>query len=77
MGIRGGADEVGVGRCEHAHSQKKHPCRDCRFCQWCGDDRCHLCRMPARQEKKLSLAEQVALYEAVNCGRKQGGGSSD
>lgn len=46
---------------------KKHPCPDCTFCQWCGDDRCRLCRgMCARPRTKLSLAEQVALYEAVN-----------
>jgi len=24
-------------------SQKKHPCKDCFHCQWCSDDRCHLC----------------------------------
>ncbi|HEY3448597.1 MAG TPA: hypothetical protein VGK67_19730 [Myxococcales bacterium] len=23
---------------------KKHPCRDCHFCQWCSDDRCGMCR---------------------------------
>ena len=23
---------------------KKHPCPDCRFCQWCADSRCNLCR---------------------------------
>jgi len=46
---------------------KKHPCPDCTFCQWCGDDRCRLCRGTcARPRTKLSLAEQVALYEAVN-----------
>jgi hypothetical protein len=22
---------------------KKHPCRDCYFCQWCSDTRCDLC----------------------------------
>ncbi|HEY6006916.1 MAG TPA: hypothetical protein VIU40_01230 [Geobacteraceae bacterium] len=49
-------------------SGKKHPCPDCRFCQGCGDDRCSLCR--GKREpgaRKLSLAEQIALYEAVNC----------
>ncbi len=23
---------------------KKHPCPDCHDCQWCGDERCELCR---------------------------------
>jgi len=23
---------------------KKHPCRDCFSCQWCGDERCRVCR---------------------------------
>jgi len=22
---------------------KKHPCRDCEYCQQCGDERCELC----------------------------------
>ena len=48
-------------------SPKKHPCPDCRFCQWCSDDRCHLClsnRLPGK--KKLSLEEQIELYESLN-----------
>ncbi len=52
-------------------SPKKHPCPDCRFCQWCSDDRCQLClghRKPCG--KKLSLEEQIALYESLN--RKKG-----
>ncbi|SNB44714.1 hypothetical protein [Geobacter sp. DSM 9736] len=44
---------------------KKHPCPDCTFCQWCGDDRCRLCRAPCAK-RKLSLAEQVELYEKLN-----------
>jgi len=46
---------------------KKHPCPDCHFCQWCSDDRCRLCLgqgCPAR--KKLSLQEQIELYESLN-----------
>jgi hypothetical protein len=46
---------------------KKQPCPDCSFCQWCGDDRCQLCRgRCATGGKKLSLAEQIALYETIN-----------
>jgi hypothetical protein len=49
------------------NTAKKHPCRDCRFCQWCSDDRCQLCLgigKPCR--KKLSQEEQIALYESLN-----------
>lgn len=46
---------------------KKHPCPDCGFCQWCGDDRCRLCRGTcAAPRRKLSQAEQIALYDAIN-----------
>ncbi|HTG82968.1 MAG TPA: hypothetical protein VL949_13570 [Geobacteraceae bacterium] len=47
-------------------TEKKHPCPDCRFCQWCGDDRCALCRGRRCGPRKLSFAEQIALYEEVN-----------
>jgi hypothetical protein len=46
---------------------KKHPCTDCRFCQWCSDDRCHLCRVNKQPEgRKLSLQEQIAVYDSLN-----------
>ncbi|PLX84297.1 MAG: hypothetical protein C0617_08550 [Desulfuromonas sp.] len=46
---------------------KKFPCGDCRMCQWCSDDRCRLCLQSARAcRKKLSMAEQIALYERLN-----------
>lgn len=45
---------------------KKHPCPDCTFCQWCSDDRCRICRCGKRQGRKLSTAEQIALYERLN-----------
>jgi hypothetical protein len=50
---------------------KKHACPDCGFCQWCSDERCGLClkRTPAKK-RKLSLQEQIALYEAVNNGER-------
>ena len=53
------------------HEHKKHPCPDCGFCQWCGDDRCGLCLKRAQAKgRKLSLLEQIALYEAVNSGEQ-------
>lgn len=47
--------------------EKKHACPDCVYCQWCSDDRCRLCRTRhACCRRKLSLAEQIALYESLN-----------
>ncbi|UPU34505.1 hypothetical protein M1B72_13720 [Geomonas paludis] len=51
---------------EDSHNCKKHPCPDCSFCQWCSDDRCRMCRGKHCSRKKLSSAEQIALYEALN-----------
>lgn len=45
---------------------KKYPCPDCKFCQWCSDDRCRKCRGETKCHKKLSVAEQIELYERVN-----------
>lgn len=52
---------------------KKHPCPDCRECQGCSETRCHVCRgqganCAERRFQNLSLAEQCALFEAVNRG---------
>ncbi|MBJ6799350.1 hypothetical protein [Geomonas propionica] len=51
---------------ECAHDCKKHPCPDCSFCQWCSDDRCRMCLGKQSPKKKLSSAEQIALYESLN-----------
>lgn len=46
---------------------KKHPCPDCGCCQWCSDDRCRLClKRSGCRRRRLSLAEQIALYDALN-----------
>ncbi|BCR06372.1 hypothetical protein DESUT3_34410 [Desulfuromonas versatilis] len=45
--------------------EKKHPCPDCKQCQWCSDDRCRLC-LKTGCRKKLSMAEQIALFEKLN-----------
>jgi len=51
---------------------KKHPCPDCTFCQWCSDDRCRLClNCEGCCRRKLSLAEQIELYDALNSGTVQ------
>jgi hypothetical protein len=62
------------GRREKPHSSK-HPCPDCSFCQWCSDDRCSLClRQGCGKKRKLSMAEQIALYDAIN---SKGGALTD
>ncbi|HZV82905.1 MAG TPA: hypothetical protein VFF53_12135 [Geobacteraceae bacterium] len=64
---RGVAEDVNAGSREKSLSHKKHPCPDCTFCQWCGDDRCALClRKGSCRRKKLSVAEQIDLYDAIN-----------
>jgi hypothetical protein len=46
---------------------KKHPCPDCHYCQECSPSRCNVCRGPEGRPKcKLSLQEQIALYEQTN-----------
>lgn len=49
---------------------KKLPCPDCTFCQWCSDDRCRMCRKKSCG-KKLSLREQIELYERINAERQK------
>lgn len=49
-----------------AEKEKKHPCPDCTFCQWCSDDRCRICLGKKGCRKKLSQAEQIELYERIN-----------
>ena len=47
--------------------EKKHPCPDCTYCQWCSDDRCRMClRHSGTCRKKLSMQEQIELYERLN-----------
>lgn len=58
---------------------KKHACPDCRKCQNCAPSRCHLCRGQGAGEAErrfagLSMAEQIALFEAVNRGEVPEGG---
>jgi hypothetical protein len=37
------------------------------MCQWCSDDRCRLCLAAGTGcRKKLSMAEQIALFEEIN-----------
>ena len=58
------------GECESPDSQpgpkKKHPCPDCHFCQFCSDSRCNPCRATGKKPRKLSMAEQIELFEELN-----------
>jgi hypothetical protein len=41
---------------------KKHPCPDCRFCQWCADSRCSLCRcQDDRVSKKCQESNEFKM----------------
>jgi hypothetical protein len=58
-------------KCEGHREGKKHPCPDCHFCQFCAETRCLTCtnernRGKAAVCRKLSLQEQIQLYERVN-----------
>ena len=68
----GGMDRVfepGGGVCQKG---KKHPCPDCSFCQGCAETRCLACRSERNRGsgqpcRKLSIREQILLYEELNC----------
>ena len=47
---------------------KRHPCPDCKCCLECSETRCRLCRQPVCKStgRKLSMAEQIRLYELTN-----------
>lgn len=57
--------------CLQSGTGKKHQCADCHFCQGCSESRCHTCRSSRTRAQgltgsKLSLREQICLYEAIN-----------
>ncbi|MFQ5645408.1 MAG: hypothetical protein ACE5GM_00615 [bacterium] len=43
---------------------RKHPCKDCRFCQWCSDLRCRVCRGTTNQQ------DMPPGTPSVSCARK-------
>lgn len=45
---------------------KKHPCPDCHFCQFCSETRCNACRGKGSVVKKMSLQEQIDLFNKLN-----------
>lgn len=56
---------------------RKHPCPDCHHCQFCSDARCQSCReCGKRRTGKLSLREQIELYERINAGECNTGGTA-
>ncbi|MHC4871004.1 MAG: hypothetical protein ACYTFY_04090 [Planctomycetota bacterium] len=46
---------------------KKHPCPDCKMCQWCSERRCEMCKgwlvKPSREES----AEQQHCCRSGRC----------
>jgi len=49
-------------------SFKKHPCPDCNFCQFCSETRCNACRGKGSIAKKMTIREQIELFEKLNPG---------
>ncbi len=47
---------------------KRHPCPDCQCCLHCQEARCRLCRKSKCEStgRKLSMAEQIQLFELTN-----------
>ncbi len=62
----GACRSAGANGADDPSSRKKHPCSDCSFCQWCGDDRCNLCLGKRGRGRKLSIREQIELYDVIN-----------
>jgi hypothetical protein len=67
----GGLDQVFEPAGGAQKEGKKHPCPDCNFCQACAETRCLTCRSERNRGsavscKKLSLHEQILLYEKIN-----------
>lgn len=57
--------------CKDQESTKKNACPDCHFCQFCSDSRCSAClgtlnRPGAALKRKLSLCEQIRLFDEMN-----------
>lgn len=64
--------------CGKSKSAGKHPCPDCHFCQHCSNDRCSACRgkksgSSGSLYRKLSVKDQILLYERINAQDKQDG----
>ena len=49
--------------------QKKHPCPDCHFCQFCAEIRCIACRRK-KQNPKLTTEQQIDRFEEINRDRR-------
>lgn len=49
-------------------NNNKNPCPDCKMCQNCSDSRCTACRGDGPPKGKLSIQEQIALYNKLNPG---------
>jgi len=40
---------------ECSSGMKKHPCPDCFSCQWCGNERCRVCKgKQAKKKRKIA-----------------------
>lgn len=46
-------------------SPKKHPCKDCYFCQWCSDNRCDLCLKSKTCKKKIQGQTDILCSSCI------------
>ncbi|MCL7487137.1 MAG: hypothetical protein M8357_03040 [Desulfobulbaceae bacterium] len=53
--LPGNRGQIYVPECNRC--EKKNPCPDCFNCQWCGNERCRLCRPDDYAEKRKSPPE--------------------
>jgi NADH:ubiquinone oxidoreductase subunit E len=56
---------------------RKHPCPDCACCLECSEARCRVCRgvVCEKRGRKLSVAEQIRLYERINAEDRERNGT--
>jgi hypothetical protein len=59
-------------------SLNKYPCPDCRMCQGCSESRCRSCRagIAPNANRKLSIEEQIALFNRLNPSLFESGGAA-
>lgn len=61
--------KTGPGRSQpHTACPKKFACPDCSCCQFCSDSRCNCCQRSktAGSSSKMSISEQIRLYDEIN-----------
>ena len=52
------------------HIPRKYCCSDCQVCQGCSESRCRVCLSSKKinAKKKISIFDQLAIYNSLNPG---------